>query len=111
MDEGLVKIILAVIALLSAIVTGVVVPYVKAKYDREKIEDTYVWVKKGVAAAEQLFKIVDPTGEARKRYVIKYLEVKNIKISEEDLEVFIEAAVKELNLIEKQLLPPETALA
>ena len=43
----------------------------------------------------------------RKEYVINYLSSKGIKLTVEDLNIFIEAAVLELNLIQ---LPPEKAL-
>lgn len=97
MDEGLVRIILAVISLLGAIITGVLVPYLKTKYDANKMAQIQFWVEVAVKGAEQIF--TDPqSGEQKKQYVIDYLNSKGVKITMEDLDMLIEAAVKELNL-------------
>lgn len=98
------NIILAVIALLSAIVTGLLTPYIRAKYSQQKVDNIYSWVKRGVQAAEQVLKIVDPTGEKRKEFVITYLNKKGIKITGYDREIFIESAVNELNIEQKSFI-------
>lgn len=104
MDEGIVKIILAVMALLNAIITGVVVPYIKSRTTAEQRDNVYALISIAVGAAEQVLKMEDPTGLKRKHYVITYLEGKGIKINDDDLDVFIEAAVQELNMIKKEAL-------
>lgn len=68
------------------------------KYKLEKTIQNAVW------AAEQLFKKNDQTGEKRKEYVINYLSNKGVKLTIEDLDVLIEAAVRELNIIQKEAL-------
>ena len=100
MDDGTLKIILAVISLLGTIVTVVLVPYIKSKTTEKQRDNIYTLISIAVSAAEQVLKIEDPSGEKRKRYVVEYLNSKGIKISEDDLDVFIEAAVKDLNLIQ-----------
>ena len=57
-------------------------------------------IKDAVWAAEQLFKKNDPTGEKRKAFVQEYI-LERFKISEEELNILIEAFVKELNLIQE----------
>ena len=106
MDEGLVKIILAVIALLSAIITGVVVPYIRSKTTATQRDNIYTIVQLAVGAAEQIY-FKPGEGEQKKQYVVNYLSSKGIKLTVEELNIFIESAVKELNIWQEQLLPPE----
>lgn len=107
MDEGLVKIILAVISLLGTIITIVLVPYLKSKTTEKQRDNIYTIVTLAVSAAEQIY-FKPGEGKKKKEYVINYLSSKGIKLTIEDLNIFIEAAVKELNLI--QQLPPYDAL-
>ena len=106
MDEGLVKIILAVISLLGTIITVVLVPYLKSKTTEKQRDNIYTIVTLAVQAAEQIY-FKPGEGEKKKEYVVNYLSSKGIKLTIEDLNLFIEAAVLELNLIQ---LPPEKAL-
>ena len=103
MDNGMVQIILAVIALLGTIVTAVVAPYVKSKYTEAKRNEIYRYAEIAVLAAEQLFKIHDPNGSKRKEYVVEFLNSKGFKLSPQELDTIIEAAVKELNFITQEL--------
>lgn len=64
------------------------------QYNLEKTIKDAVW------AAEQLFKKNDPTGEKRKAFVQEYI-LERFKISEDELNILIEAFVKELNLIQE----------
>jgi len=57
-------------------------------------------IKDAVWAAEQLFKKNDPTGEKRKAFVQEYI-LERFKISKDELNILIEAFVKELNLIQE----------
>lgn len=107
MDEGLVKIILGVISLLGTIITVVLVPYLKSKTTEKQRDNIYTIVTLAVSAAEQIY-FKPNEGKKKKEFVINYLSSKGIKLTIEDLNIFIEAAVKELNLI--QQLPPYDAL-
>ena len=102
MDNGIIQIILAVIALLGTIMTAVV-PYVKSKYTEAKRNEIYRYVEIAVLAAEQILKIKDPDGSKRKQYVIDFLNSKGFKLSPQELDTIIEAAVKELNFITQEL--------
>lgn len=83
-----VEITTAVIAILGAIITYVVVPYFRTK-------NALVWVEVAVSAAEQIFS--EPKmGEQKKDYVLQFLKRKGVKLTKEQLEVLIEAAVREL---------------
>lgn len=103
MNEGLVKIILALIALLSTIITYVLVPYLRSKTTEKQRSNIYTLVMLAVQAAEQIY-IKQGEGQKKKEYVIGYLSSKGIKLTIEDLDMMIEAAVKELNIWQEQLL-------
>ena len=104
MDNGVLQIILAIIALLGTIVTFILAPWIIAKYSTEKRAAVVDYVKAAVFAAEQIFKVSDPTGKLRKDFVLNFLNEKDFKITEDELNILIEAAVKELNLIQKRVL-------
>jgi type II secretory pathway pseudopilin PulG len=104
MDSGLVQIILAVIALLGTVLTAIVAPYIRAKYSAEKRAEAYEYVTIAVRAAEQVLKAVDPYGDKRKAYVLTFMEQIGVKVTEDELDIMIEAAVKELNIIVNEAL-------
>lgn len=88
-------IINAAIALLAAIVTAFVVPWIKNKIGQQNMDTFLAWVEIAVAAAEQLYK--DADGELKKKYVVAYLESKGFTVDSEDVDNAIEAAVLELH--------------
>lgn len=104
MSDGMVKIILALIGLLGTIVTTVVVPYIRSKTTSEQRDNAYQIVKIVVSAADQMLKIEDPSGQKRKEYVVDKLEKIGVKLDVKTLDLFIEAAVAELNLVQKSAL-------
>lgn len=91
-----IKIGTIVISLLGAVITYILVPYIKRKTTAQQREDIGFWVYMAVAAAEQIFQI-PKSGEAKKKYVIDYLLKLGIKLTDEELNILIEAAVYELN--------------
>lgn len=99
MNEGLIKIILALITLLSTIITYLLVPYLKSKTTEKQRNNIYTLVMLAVQAAEQIY-FKPGQGKDKKTYVVNYLSSKGVKLTVEDLDLFIEAAVKELNLIQ-----------
>lgn len=103
MNTNFTDIVLAVIGLLSAIVTGILIPYIRSKTTKEKRENIYTIVKFAVQAAEQIF-LRPGEGQKKKQFVIDYLSDRGIKLSMEDLNILIESAVKELNLIQEKAL-------
>ena len=99
MNEGSIKIILAIIGLLGTIITYVLVPYIKSKTTENQRDNIYNLVLIAVRAAEQIYNMTGQ-GKLKKEYVIEYLNSKGVKVTIEDLDVFIEAAVLELTIIE-----------
>lgn len=97
--EIIIKIILPI---LGAIITYLIVPLVKQKTTKEQRENIYFWVKVAVAAAEQIYK-EKGQGKLKKEYVVDFLVSKGINITIQELDVLIEAAVKELNIIQDKI--------
>lgn len=96
-------IIEAVAALIGAIITCVLIPYIKSKTTTEQQKEINAWVKIAVSAAEQLF-TGSGRGEEKKAYVIAWLKERGITVDEAELDALIEAAVYEL---EQGLIPLE----
>lgn len=85
-----------IIAVLSAVVTYVVVPLLRAKLGDQQLAVVKEWVTIAVHAAEQIFH-ASGQGEEKKQYVVDFLNSKGLKISAEELDRLIEAAVFEMN--------------
>ena len=99
MDERLFNVILALIPVLGAIVTYFVVPYIKTVIGNEKLAQYKEWVALAVKCAEMIF-TEKGMGSSKKEYVVNFLNdllnSKKVVITEEQLNVLIEAAVLEL---------------
>lgn len=96
------QIILAIIGLIGAVLTTVIVPYIRSKTTKQQRDNIYTVIQSAVWAADQMFKASDPTGGARNTWVMKTLKEKNLDISREDLVRLVEEAVQELNLAQKE---------
>lgn len=103
MNINLTEIIVALIGLLGLIITGVLVPYIRSKTTAEQRDNIYTVVSLAVQAAEQIF-FKPGEGEKKKQFVIDYLSSRGIKLTLEDLNILIEAAVKELNIFQEKAL-------
>jgi len=85
----------AVIALLAALITAFVIPWLKRKISAQEREELLRWVEIAVAAAEQMW---DSTqGEAKKKAVLAFLREKGFIFSESEIDSAIEAAVLKLH--------------
>ena len=93
------KIIEAVITLIFAIITYLVVPAIKnvlaQKFDNEQLGNIKVWVKVAVQAAEQIY-TESGMGQAKKAYVETFLSDLGIKADSEEINNLIESAVLEI---------------
>ena len=105
MDEKLFQVILSLIPVLGAIITYFVVPYLRTKISNEKLIQYEEWASMAVKAAEMLWQESNK-GEDKKEFVVKYLNKmfneKKVVITEEQLNVLIEAAVHEINKDKKK---------
>ena len=88
-------IINAVIALIAALISAFVIPWIKKKAAACDLEQMQAWTKIAVAAAEQLYTALQ--GDVKKQYVMKYLAEKGYDVSDEDIENAIEAEVLRLH--------------
>lgn len=85
----------AAIALLAALITAFVIPWLKRKTSAQDREELLRWVEIAVAAAEQLW---DSTqGEEKKKAVTAFLREKGFTFTESEIDSAIEAAVLRLH--------------
>ena len=86
----------AIIALIAALITAFLIPYLKRKAGAEKFETIKSWVTVAVQAAEMIFRETG-MGEQKKAYVIAFLNEKGYDLDYDTLSNLIESAVLELN--------------
>lgn len=85
----------AVIALIAALITAFVIPWLKRKISAEKLAEVSTWVEIAVEAAEQLYE-GSGRGAEKKEYVIQFLQQKGYTVDMAAIENMIEAAVYNL---------------
>lgn len=100
-------IIEVVITLISAVLTGFFIPWIKTKLSAEKSEKLKFWVGVAVKAAEQLYG--SKTGQQKKDYVISFLLSKGIVVDVDEINTLIESEV--YNLTNGTTKTDETAKA
>lgn len=86
----------AIIALLAAVITAVVIPWIKKRTTAEEREQIEAWVRIAVLAAEQLWKGSEKAGDEKKEYVLEFLAGKGFAIDSNALDAMIEAEVLKL---------------
>lgn len=86
----------AIAAVLCAVITCVLVPYIKSKTTTAQQAEINAWVKIAVSAAEQIY-TGSGRGEEKKDYVLEWLRSHGVTVDEEKLDAMIEAAVYELS--------------
>jgi hypothetical protein len=87
----------AVIVLLAAIITIIIIPYIRSKTTENQRAQIQTLINVAVYAAEQLCK--EPgSGEQKKSYVLGFLEERGVTYDASAIDTMIEAAVKKLNI-------------
>lgn len=98
--EIMLLIVRLIIMVLASVWTAYVVPLIKEKTNNETMQSVINWTVQAVLAAEQVHQ-ASGDGPKRKQIVIdfikKLLERKNIALSDEEIDVLIESAVKQMN--------------
>lgn len=89
-------IIEAAVALVAAIITCVLIPFIRSKTTAQQREEINGWIKIAVKAAEQTIK-GSGKGDEKKKYVLLWLEQHDIYLEEDRIDAMIEAAVFELH--------------
>ena len=93
----LTPIVNAVIALVAAIITTFLIPWIKSKIDAAKLAQIVEWVGIAVRAADQIYN-ESGMGETQKQYVLDFLADKGFTLDPNSINAMIEAAVKNLNI-------------
>ena len=87
-------IIECVIALLSAVLTTFIIPYLRQRLGEEKHNKLLFWVQTAVKAAEQIYG--SKTGQQKKEYVIAFLLSKGVVFDVDEVTALIESEVYKL---------------
>lgn len=99
MDDKLFEIILALIPIIGIAISSFLIPWLRANTNATKLDEITKWITFAVKAAEQII-LGDKMGAEKKAFVVDYimglLEKKKIKLTEEQLDILIEAVVLEL---------------
>lgn len=102
MNEILFEIIVVVVMLVALVIARYLVPWIKNKIGTDKLAEAEKWAKYAVLKAQQV--LYEESGADRKAYVTEFLKEilikKNIALSDEQLDVLIEAAVKQMKIAE-----------
>ncbi len=96
MNELYIQLALLIISLIGILITYVLVPFLKARTTETQQKQAEFWVKVAVEAAEQIINKAG-AGLDKKAYVLSVLNEKGIKVTAEQLDTLIEAAVYQLN--------------
>lgn len=103
MDERLFQIILALIPILSTILTVYIIPYIKEKLGNERLAKYEYWASMAVECAEMIFR-EQGMGADKKEYVVNFLNnmfnKNKIVITEEQMNILVESCVKQMKLNE-----------
>ena len=83
----------ALIAVLCALVSGFVIPWLKTKISAEKREKISFWVESAVMAAEEASRSGLIEKNEKYQYVVDFLEGKGIVFDEAEVRVMIDGAV------------------
>ncbi len=99
MNDSLFKLIMALIPVFGAVMTGFVVPYMKTKISAAQTDEIGKWVDKAVQAAEVLFD-APKSGEAKREYVIGFIDAmfnsKKEVITKDQIRILLEASRREM---------------
>lgn len=92
-------IVSALTALIAAVITTFLVPYIKGKISRQEYDRLMEAVRIAVAAAEQLF-TSPQSGADKKQYVQEFLAAQGYDVSQQEIDTMIEATVSKINGVE-----------
>ncbi len=102
MNDILFEVLRLAVLLTVFIVTCYFVPWIRGKIGQDRLDEISKWVNAAVLMAQQVYSA--KTGAERKAIVIDMLRniltAKNISISDDQLEILIEAAVKAMKMKE-----------
>ena len=82
----------AIIALIAAVVSCVLIPYIRKKTTAQEQERLLSLARMAVTAAEQIFEGIG-RGEEKKAYATQWLAERNLNVKGDAIEAAIESAV------------------
>lgn len=91
----LTPIVNAFITLIGLLLTTFLIPWIRTKITNEKLKEIQKWTSVGVKAAEMIY-TESGMGDAKKKYVRKFLESKGYKLDIETVDALIEATVRDM---------------
>lgn len=91
----LTPIINAVLALVAALVSAFLIPWIKSNTTEKQRQTMLLWVEIAVNAAEQLYQGTGK-GAEKKAYVLEFLEGKGYTANLDEIETVLEAYVLQL---------------
>lgn len=98
MNEIFFEVIKLIVMVAVLVITRYLIPWLKERIGAEKLAVAEKWVRYAVLKAQQV--LWEKNGQDRKAYVTEFLKqiltAKNIALSDEQLDVLIEAAVKQM---------------
>ena len=92
-------VISAAVALIAAVITTVLIPYIKGKISQQEYDKLIEAVRIAVAAAEQIF-TSPQSGADKKQYVQEFLAAQGYDVSQQEIDTMIEATVGKINGVE-----------
>ena len=99
-SELFIKIVSAIITIIVALITGYVIPAIKAHINEKDMETILKYVRIAIMCADQIY--TKEQWEEKKQYVKAYIikvadEKLHIKLTDEDIETLIEGLVNEIH--------------
>lgn len=102
MNEIVFEIMKVIVMIAVLLISRYLIPWIKEKCGMDKLALAEKWVKYAVLKAQQV--LWAEKGQDKKAYVAEFLKkiliAKNIALSDEELDVLIEAAVKQMKIEE-----------
>ena len=100
MREITLELLKLAIMIATLVITRYAIPWIKAKTENDTMSVLIDWTMQAVLAAEQCHQA--QSGAERKaivtRFIKELLAQKNLALSDEEIDVMIEAAVKQMNV-------------
>ncbi len=104
MNEIIFELLKLVVMLAIFVTTCYLIPWIRGKIGQDKLDEITKWVNAAVLMAQQVY--AAKTGAERKAIVVDLLKdiliAKNISISDDQLDMLIEAAVKQMKISENK---------
>ena len=84
------------VTVISAVLTGFLIPFARSRLTAEKKERLEFWLSVAVKAAEQLFRNTEKAGIKKKDWVVQFLLSKGLVFDVDEVTALIESEVYKL---------------